>query len=66
MKIKIVGRWSNLPMTDIDEIVYDIYYGFSGLPAHFLSVLNGNSTRQVLLKMNFSNGLKKLPLDTRK
>lgn len=35
MKIKIVGRWSNLPMTDIDEIVYDIYYGFSGLPATF-------------------------------
>lgn len=33
MKIKIVGRWSNLPMTDFGEIVYDIYYGFSGLPA---------------------------------
>lgn len=35
MKIKIVGRWSNLPMTDMDERVYDIYYGFSGLPATF-------------------------------
>lgn len=35
MKIKIVSRWSNLPMTDIDELVYDIYYGFTGLPATF-------------------------------
>ena len=35
MKIKIVGRWSNLPITEISEIVYDIYYGFSGLPATF-------------------------------
>ena len=35
MKIKIVARWSNLPMTDIDEWVYDIYYGFTGLPTTF-------------------------------
>lgn len=35
MKIKIVGRWKYLPMDDMDEIVYDIYYGFSGLPATF-------------------------------
>jgi hypothetical protein len=35
MKIKIVSRWSNLPMTNIDELVYDIYYGFTGLPSTF-------------------------------
>lgn len=29
MKIKIVSRWSNVP--DMNELVYDIYYGFSGL-----------------------------------
>ena len=32
LKVKIESRWSNLPMTDIDEIVYDIYYGFTGMP----------------------------------
>ena len=35
MKIKIVSRWSNLPMTNIDDLVYDIYYGFTGLPSTF-------------------------------
>ena len=35
MKIKITGRWSNLPMTDKDELVYDISYGFTGLPTTF-------------------------------
>lgn len=35
MKIKIVGRWSNLPMTNKDELVYDIYYGFTGIPMTF-------------------------------
>lgn len=35
MKIKIVSRWSNLPMTDKDELVYDIYYGFTGMPVTF-------------------------------
>lgn len=35
MKIKIASRWSNLPMTDIDELVYDIYYGFTGMPTTF-------------------------------
>ena len=35
MKIKIECRWSNLPMTDKDELVYDIYYGFTGLPTTF-------------------------------
>jgi len=31
MKIKIVNRWSNLPMIEEDD-VYDIYYGFTGIP----------------------------------
>ena len=35
IKIKIVGRWANLPMTDKDEFVYDIYYGFTGIPTTF-------------------------------
>ena len=35
LKIKIVSRWSNLPMTNIDDLVYDIYYGFTGLPSTF-------------------------------
>lgn len=35
IKIKIVGRWTNLPMTDEVEFVYDIYYGFTGFPTTF-------------------------------
>lgn len=35
IKIKIVGRWTNLPMTDEDIWVYDIYYGFTGIPTTF-------------------------------
>lgn len=31
MKVKIQGRWANLPSTDKDEYVYDIYYGSTGL-----------------------------------
>lgn len=28
MKIRIIRRWANIPMTDKDEEVYDIYHGF--------------------------------------
>lgn len=35
MKIKIVSRWSELPMTDKEETVYDIYFGFTGIPTTF-------------------------------
>ena len=28
MKIKVTSRWANLPMTDKDELVYDVYHGF--------------------------------------
>lgn len=35
MKIKIVGRWSELPMTNKEELVYDIYCGFTGIPTTF-------------------------------
>lgn len=35
MKIKIVSRWSELPMTDKEELVYDIYFGFTGIPTTF-------------------------------
>ena len=35
MKIKIVCRMSELPMTDKEEIVYDIYVGFTGIPKTF-------------------------------
>lgn len=35
MKIKIVGRMSELPMTDKEELVYDIYFGFTGIPTTF-------------------------------
>mgnify|MGYP003427708108 CR=1 FL=1 len=35
MKIKIVSRMSELPMTDKEELVYDIYFGFTGLPTTF-------------------------------
>ena len=32
MKIKIVSRISELPMTDKEELVYDVYVGFTGIP----------------------------------
>ena len=35
MKIKIVSRMSELPMTDKEELVYDIYVGFTGIPTTF-------------------------------
>lgn len=35
MKIKIVSRISELPMTDKKERVYDIYVGFTGIPTTF-------------------------------
>ena len=35
MKIKIVSRISELPMTDKEELVYDIYVGFTGIPITF-------------------------------
>ena len=34
MKIKIERRWANIPMTDKDELVYDVYHGF-GRPMFF-------------------------------
>lgn len=34
MKIKIESRWANIPMTDKDELVYDVYHGF-GRPIFF-------------------------------
>lgn len=35
MKIKIVSRCSELPMTDKEELVYDVYAGFTGIPTTF-------------------------------
>ena len=35
MKIKIVSRISELPMTDKEELVYDVYVGFTGIPTTF-------------------------------
>ena len=35
MKIKIVSRMSELPMTNKEELVYDIYVGFTGIPTTF-------------------------------
>ena len=35
MKIKIVSRISELPMTDKEEFVYDVYIGFTGIPITF-------------------------------
>ena len=35
MKIKIVSRISELPMTDEEELVYDVYVGFTGIPTTF-------------------------------
>lgn len=35
MKIKIVSRISELPMTDKEELVYDVYFGFTGIPTTF-------------------------------
>ena len=35
MKIKIVSRMSELPMTDKEELVHDIYVGFTGIPTTF-------------------------------
>lgn len=35
MKIKIVSRISELPMTNKEELVYDVYVGFTGIPITF-------------------------------
>ena len=35
MKIKIVSRMSELPMTDNEELIYDVYVGFTGIPTTF-------------------------------
>ena len=35
MKIKIVSRIYQLPMTDEEELVYDVYVGFTGIPTTF-------------------------------
>ena len=35
MKIKIVSRMSELPMTDKEELIYDVYVGFTGIPTTF-------------------------------
>ena len=35
MKIKILSRISELPMTDKEELVYDVYVGFTGIPTTF-------------------------------
>ena len=35
MKIKIVSRISELPMTDKEELVYDVYVGFTSIPTTF-------------------------------
>ena len=35
MKIKIVSRISEHPMTDKEELVYDVYVGFTGIPTTF-------------------------------
>ena len=35
MKIKIVSRISELPMTDEEKLVYDVYVGVSGIPSTF-------------------------------
>ena len=35
MKIKVISRISELPMTDKEELVYDVYFGFTGIPTTF-------------------------------
>ena len=62
LKVKIESRWSNLPMTDIDEIVYDIYYGFTGMPTTFpfctkWKIDKAGLTKEELLKWFEKNAL---------
>lgn len=55
MKIKIVSRISELPMTDKEELVYDIYFGFTGIPITFpfhtkWKICKAGLTKEELLK----------------
>ena len=55
MKIKIVSRISELPMTDKEELVYDVYVGFTGIPTTFpfhtkLKIDKAGLTKEELLE----------------
>ena len=62
MKIKIVSRMSELPMTDKEELVYDIYVGFTGIPTTFpfhtkWKIDEAGLTKEELLEWFEKNGL---------
>ena len=62
MKIKIVSRMSELPMTDKEELVYDIYFGFTGLPTTFpfhtkWKIYKAGLTKEELLEWFEKNAL---------
>ena len=55
MKIKIVSRISELPMTDKEELVYDVYVGFTGISTTFpfhtkWKIDNAGLTKEELLE----------------
>ena len=62
MKIKIVSRISELPMTDKEELVYDVYIGFTGIPITFLfhtkcKIYKAGLTKEELLEWFEKNAL---------
>lgn len=63
MKIKIVSRISELPMTDKEEFVYDVYIGFTGIPITFPFHTKWKIGKAGLTKEEFLEWFEKIALD---
>ena len=62
MKIKIVSRISELPMTNKEELVYDVYVGFTGIPTTFKFHTNWKIDKAGLTKEELLEWFKKIAL----
>ena len=63
MKIKIVSRISELPMTDKEELVYDVYFGFTGIPITFPFHTKWKICKAGLTKEELLEWFEKIALD---
>ena len=63
MKIKIVSSISELPMTDKEELVYDIYFGFTGIPITFPFHTKWKICKAGLTKEELLEWFEKIALD---
>ena len=63
MKIKIVSRISELPMTDKKERVYDVYFGFTGIPITFPFHTKWKICKAGLTKEELFEWFEKIALD---